>query len=431
MRNGMADEPDLTHGLFVPVFDPVGLVLLEGRREGVVARAVVLRDEVEVRDLCRLGRTLERGLPGAADRRRRKAGDLVRVVRRIDLEVLERGPEEIRVREAKSLERRVRRETREHRVLPLPDDRCFQKLLDGDRGEGLVHGGGGLAQAPAFDDPQDRLLARGLLEDARELARRERRRDRVRAGLKRRLTAGVVEDEREGESGTDEALILEVLGDLAGGLSARDDEAARFGVRILRRIRLHADAVGDEPPDEFLFEQRVVLLDLRDDRVFRDGAAEDDAADDQTDDQQNEDEWTGRGALTRGARPADPHQRASCARKSSRRMVAAPASMSLAPRISASLEVWRSSYRRRGRPSFSAAVAKRRTRSAWCPSSPRSVSGNPMTSASMCSSRAIRSSSARSLTTLRRTSVRRGRLRPCASSPTARPIRRSPTSSAR
>ena len=66
-------------------------MLLEGPREGVVPGAVVLRDEVEVRDLCRFGRALKRRLSGTADRRRRKAGELVRVVGRIDLEVLERG----------------------------------------------------------------------------------------------------------------------------------------------------------------------------------------------------------------------------------------------------------------------------------------------------------------------------------------------------
>src|SRR2546430_2217704 len=75
----------------ISVLDPVRLVLLQGPREGVVPRAVVLRDEVEVRDARRAGRAFERRLSRAADRRRRKSGDLIRVVRRIDLEVLERG----------------------------------------------------------------------------------------------------------------------------------------------------------------------------------------------------------------------------------------------------------------------------------------------------------------------------------------------------
>src|SRR5207245_5176666 len=178
---------------------------------------------------------------------------------------------------------------------------------------------------------------------ARELARGERWRDRVGTGLERRLAAGVVEDEREREGRADEALFLEVLGDLPGGLSASDHEAARFGVRILRGVGLRADSIGHESADERLFEKRVVLLDLRHDRVFGDRASEDHTTDDETDDEQNENERTGSGALSRWTRGAESHQRARCARKSSSRIVAAPASMSLAPRISASLEVWRSS----------------------------------------------------------------------------------------
>src|SRR5205823_13699293 len=57
----------------ISVLDPVRLVLLQGPREGVVPRAVVLRDEVEVRDVRRAGRAFERRLSRAADRRRRKS----------------------------------------------------------------------------------------------------------------------------------------------------------------------------------------------------------------------------------------------------------------------------------------------------------------------------------------------------------------------
>ena len=93
MRDRMADEPDLTHqsggcaprppdlGLLIAVFDPVRLMLGEGRREGVIAGAVVLRDEVQVGHVGWLRGSLERCLSGAADRRRREPRDLVRVVR--------------------------------------------------------------------------------------------------------------------------------------------------------------------------------------------------------------------------------------------------------------------------------------------------------------------------------------------------------------
>src|SRR3989441_222252 len=74
----------------ISVLYSVRLVLREGRREGVVAGPVVLRDEVEVRNLRRLGRAFESLPSGAADRGRREPRDLVRVVRRIDLEVGER-----------------------------------------------------------------------------------------------------------------------------------------------------------------------------------------------------------------------------------------------------------------------------------------------------------------------------------------------------
>ncbi len=86
-----------------------------------------------------------------------------------------------------------------------------------------------------------------------------------------------------------------------------------------------------------------MLLDLREDGVLGDGPSKHEAADEQTNDEQYEDERPGGRALLHWPRRAQSHQRARCARKSSSRIVAAPASMSRAPRISASLEVCRSS----------------------------------------------------------------------------------------
>ena len=83
-----------------------------------------------------------------------------------------------------------------------------------------------------------------------------------------------------------------------------------------------------------------MLLDLRDDRVLGDRAADDDGADQERDDDDDEHEWAGGGACARRwAGGPCRHQRARCARKSSSRIVAAPASTSRAPRSSASLEV--------------------------------------------------------------------------------------------
>ena len=114
-------------------------------------------------------------------------------------------------------------------------------------------------------------------------------------------------------------------------------------MRIFRRVRLRADAIGYEPADEFLLQQRVVLLDLRHNEVLGDRTTVHDPTDDQRDEEHNENERTGGRPLPGRTRRTDSHQRALCARKSSSRIVAAPASMSLAPRSSASLEVWRSS----------------------------------------------------------------------------------------
>ena len=71
-----------------------------------------------------------------------------------------------------------------------------------------------------FDDPQDGLLAGGFLEDARELARSERRGDRVGAGLERRLAARVVQQVREREGGADESGVLQTLPDRARRLAS-------------------------------------------------------------------------------------------------------------------------------------------------------------------------------------------------------------------
>src|SRR5512132_2930185 len=73
----------------VPVLDAIGLLLLERLREGVLARSVSLRDEVQevvVRWVCR---TDERGLAGIADGRRRQAWTQVGVVRRVDLQIIQ------------------------------------------------------------------------------------------------------------------------------------------------------------------------------------------------------------------------------------------------------------------------------------------------------------------------------------------------------
>ena len=66
---------------------------------------------------------------------------------------------------------------------------------------------------------------------------------------------------------------------------ALDREAARTLGRELRRafdgaqIRLATDPIGDQPADDRLLEERVVLLYLRDDRILGDRASEDEAAD--------------------------------------------------------------------------------------------------------------------------------------------------------
>ena len=134
----------------------------------------------------------------------------------------------------------------QHGVLPLADHRCRRERLLGDRGERLVHGGRDLGEAPAVDDAQDDLLAGCLLEELGDVARRERGRDRVGAGLQGVLALGLVEDERERERGADDALLLETLRDLTGRLAARDHEGPAVGARVLCQVDLRADAVRDE-----------------------------------------------------------------------------------------------------------------------------------------------------------------------------------------
>src|SRR6059036_2208267 len=105
---------------------------------------------------------------------------------------------------------------------------------------------------------KDGLLTGSLLEDTRELARRERRRDRIRARLQRVLTARVVQDVRKRERVADETLALEATRDRARGLAAGDDEAPRFGARVLCEIGFRPDAIRDQTADEVLLEKRVV-----------------------------------------------------------------------------------------------------------------------------------------------------------------------------
>src|SRR5207247_1840618 len=123
--------------------------------------------------------------------------------------------------------------------------------------------------------------------------------------------------------------------------SAGDAERAGLRIRILREIGFRTDARRDDVADDRLLEEGVVLLDLRDERVLRDGTPERDDRDDRQDHHQDEYERTCRGARSGWTVRGCPrrHQRARCARKSSRRTVAAPLSRSVAPRRAASVEV--------------------------------------------------------------------------------------------
>ena len=199
-----------------------------------------------------------------------------------------RGLEKIGIREEESLERRLRREAGENRVLPLTDDRGFHEIIFRDRGERLAHRGCDLVQAPALDDAKNGLLTGSLLEDTRELAGRERRRDRVRARLQRVLTARVVQDVCERERVTDEALALEATRDRPGSLAAGDDEAPRFGARVLCEIGFRPDTIRDQTADEVLLEKRVVVLNLGNECVLRDRPADHDQHHEREDDDEDE-----------------------------------------------------------------------------------------------------------------------------------------------
>ena len=69
-----------------------------------------------------------------------------------------------------------------------------------------------------------------------------------------------------------------MLRDRAGGLATRDHEAARLGVRVPGEIRFRIDAVGDEAANEWLPQEGVVILGLRDDRILDDGPPDGDPA---------------------------------------------------------------------------------------------------------------------------------------------------------
>ncbi len=84
----MAEEVDARQ-LLVPVLDAIRLLLIERLRERMVARAIVLRHEIEVLVLGRMRRPLERRLPRIGDRRGWEPGNEIRVVRRVDLEIVE------------------------------------------------------------------------------------------------------------------------------------------------------------------------------------------------------------------------------------------------------------------------------------------------------------------------------------------------------
>src|SRR5437773_10371050 len=79
-----------SHSSLISILDAIGFLLVERLRERVIPGAVVLGDEIQIRNVRRSGGGLERRLARAADRRGRQPGHLVRVVGRVDFEVIER-----------------------------------------------------------------------------------------------------------------------------------------------------------------------------------------------------------------------------------------------------------------------------------------------------------------------------------------------------
>src|SRR6266550_3873184 len=114
-----------------------------------------LDDRGQLHDVVDRRFSIDRGLPQDL------AGAVLEMIeeRIDDLGRGGRGLEEIGIREEKPLERGLRREAGENRVLPLTDDRGLQELVSRDRREHLGHRRGDLVQTPALDDAKDGLLA--------------------------------------------------------------------------------------------------------------------------------------------------------------------------------------------------------------------------------------------------------------------------------
>ena len=160
--------------------------------------------------------------------------------------------QEVGIGEEEALERGLRVETREDAVLPVADDRGGGERTLSDLRERLLDRGGDLGEAPAFDDAQHDLIPGRLLEKPCEIAWREAGRDLIRARLEHVLLPVLVEHEHKGERRPHDALGLEALRDLAGGLAARDHEGPRLAPHVLGEVDVTGDARRDERAHEIL-----------------------------------------------------------------------------------------------------------------------------------------------------------------------------------